>query len=378
MPEPASETRVRAVIPATALQALIDALAQTHTVIGPVLRDGAIIYDRIARTEDLPAGWTDRQEAGRYNVERRDDAALFGYNVGPHSWKKFLHPPRETLFTARREGSELTITPDESAGQERYAFLGVRACEVAAIARQDRIFMGGAYRDAGYAARRRNAFIVAVNCTEAGATCFCASMGTGPHVQAGFDLALTELLDDNRHDFLVQAGSPAGAALLATLPGRVTEGADLAASAAGKARAEAQMGRKLETKGLKEALQANPTHSRWDEVATRCLSCANCTMVCPTCFCTTVTDVSDLSGTEFTRERQWDSCFTLDFSYVHGGAVRQSGAARYRQWLTHKIASWIDQFGESGCVGCGRCITWCPVGIDLTVEAAIIAAGDAK
>jgi len=254
----------------------------------------------------------------------------------------------------------------------------VRACEVAAIARQDRIFMGGAYRDAGYAARRRNAFIVAVNCTEAGSTCFCASMGTGPHVQAGFDLALTELLDDNRHDFLVQAGSPAGAALLATLPGRVTEGADLAASAVGKARAEAQMGRKLETKGLKEALQANPTHSRWDEVATRCLSCANCTMVCPTCFCTTVTDVSDLTGTGFARERHWDSCFTLDFSYLHGGAVRQSGAARYRQWLTHKIASWIDQFGESGCVGCGRCITWCPVGIDLTEEAAIIAAGDAK
>ena len=95
-------------------------------------------------------------------------------------------------------------------------------------------------------------------------------------------------------------------------------------------------------------------------------------MVCPTCFCTTVEDHSDLAGETAERVRSWDSCFTLDFSYVHGGSVRTETQSRYRQWMTHKLASWIDQFGTSGCVGCGRCITWCPVGIDITEEAAAI------
>jgi formate hydrogenlyase subunit 6/NADH:ubiquinone oxidoreductase subunit I len=130
----------------------------------------------------------------------------------------------------------------------------------------------------------------------------------------------------------------------------------------------AQMGRSLNTIGIKDLLYRNAEHPRWDEVATRCLSCANCTMVCPTCFCTTVEDVTDLTGEHAERWRKWDSCFTMDFSYIHGGSVRPSVKARYRQWLTHKLASWIDQFGVSGCVGCGRCITWCPAGIDITEE----------
>jgi formate hydrogenlyase subunit 6/NADH:ubiquinone oxidoreductase subunit I len=126
--------------------------------------------------------------------------------------------------------------------------------------------------------------------------------------------------------------------------------------------------RHLDTAGLRDLLYENFEHPRWDNVAARCLSCANCTMVCPTCFCTTVEDVSDISGNHAERWRRWDSCFTQSFSYIHGGSVRTSAKSRYRQWMTHKLASWTDQFGTSGCVGCGRCITWCPVGIDITEE----------
>jgi formate hydrogenlyase subunit 6/NADH:ubiquinone oxidoreductase subunit I len=354
------------------LDALIRALAaHGYEVLGPQVRDGAIVYDRIARVEDLPAGWTDRQEAGRYRLKPRTDSAFFGFAVGPQSWKRFLHPPIETLWRARREQDGFSIAAASDA-PPKFAFLGVRACEIHAIAIQDRVFCEGPYLDTAYERRRRNAFIVAVNCGEAGGTCFCVSMRTGPKAESGFDLALTELLDEGEHQFLVEIGSEAGARILAEAPHSEASEAQIAAAEQVVARTASRMGRSLETEGLKELLQNNSDHPRWDEVAGRCLSCANCTMVCPTCFCTTVEDHSDLAGQSAERVRKWDSCFTLDHSFVHGGAVRQTPMSRYRQWMTHKLAHWVDQFGTSGCVGCGRCITWCPVGIDITAEAAAI------
>ena len=372
--------RVHAVIARDDLQALIDALSgRGYQVLGPTVRDGAIIYDNIARTQDFPVGWTERQEAGRYHLEHRDDGALFGFAVGPQSWKRFLHPPVISMWTARK-GDDGNFAIDASDDPPKFAFIGVRACELSAIAVQDKVFCDGPYPDVTYAGRRRDAFIVAVNCGEAGGTCFCVSMQTGPKAETGFDLALTELLDDSRHDFLVEVGSDAGADMLRGVPHRDATQTDLDAAEKIVARTAGQMGRALDTDGIKELLLGNLNHPRWDEVAGRCLACANCTMVCPTCFCTTVEDHSDLTGTSAERVRKWDSCFTMDFSYIHGGSVRKAARSRYRQWMTHKLATWIDQFGTSGCVGCGRCITWCPVGIDITEEAAAIRAnpGPAK
>ena len=362
------------VIDRAGLDALIAALrADGYDVHGPTIHDGAILYDAIEGTGDLPAGWTERHAPGRYRLERRDDDALFGFTTGPHSWKRLLHPPEETLFRARRTGTGLSIeTPEKM--QPKFAFLGVRACDIAAIAVQDRVFSVAPSPDSPYARRRRDAFLIAVNCGEAGETCFCTSMGTGPEAQSGYDIALTELLDTDGHRFLATAGSVRGAAMLGRIARRDASPADFEAATRATERARQGMGRHLETDGLKEVLQGNLEHRRWDDVAARCLACGNCTMVCPTCFCTTVEDTSDLAGETAERVRRWDSCFTLDFSYIHGGSVRQSTRARYRQWMTHKLAGWIDQFGESGCVGCGRCITWCPVGIDITEEAAAIRA----
>jgi formate hydrogenlyase subunit 6/NADH:ubiquinone oxidoreductase subunit I len=354
------------------LQQIIGALASRgFRVIGPTMRDGAIIYETITRLEDLPVGWTERQDAGQYRLERRVDQALFGYAVGPHSWKQFLHPPVELLWRAHREGGGFSIIEQEEV-TEPLAFIGVRACELRAIAIQDRVLLAGQYSDKSYKIRRDRAFIVAVNCGQAGGTCFCVSMDAGPKVEAGFDLALTELIEEGRHLFVMELGSAAGVDLVKDLPHRPATEEEIAAAEHVVDRTRGQMGRTLETNGLKELLQANANHPRWDEVAGRCLTCGNCTNVCPTCFCTTIDDTTDISGTIAERVRRWDSCFTLDFSYVHGGSVRNTSRSRYRQWMTHKLAHWIDQFGSSGCVGCGRCITWCPVGIDITEEAAAI------
>jgi len=357
-----------------ALQQIIDALwRRGYQVIGPTVRDGAIIYETVARLDDLPVGWTDRQDAGRYRIERRADEALFGYAVGPHSWKRFLHPPVERLWQARREGDGFSVVENEEV-PEPLAFIGVRACELRAIAIHDRVFLAGQYLDKTYKIRRDRAFTVAVNCGQAGGTCFCVSMDAGPKVETGFDLALTELIEGDSHLFVVEVGSAAGFELVKDLSHRPATEEEIAAAERIVDQTKGQMGRYLDTDGLKELLQANPNHPRWDEVSERCLTCGNCTNVCPTCFCTTIEDTTDLSGATAERVRRWDSCFTLDFSYIYGGSVRSSARSRYRQWMTHKLAHWVDQFGSSGCVGCGRCITWCPVGIDITEEAAAIRA----
>jgi len=368
MPETENNAPERRIVDVVGLGALIDSLRRRgRRVVGPTLGDDAIVYDDIAGLGDLPRGLTDVQEPGRYKLERREDAALFGYAVGPQSWKKFLHQPIQRLWRAERGGNNVTVeaaAPDP----QHFAFIGVRACELNAIAIQDRVLMGGAYVDPHYKAQREDAFIVAVNCGKAGGTCFCVSMKAGPKAERGFDLALTELISGGAHEFLVETGSGAGAEILAEIPSRPATQEDLDAADAVVAHTAATMGRRMPDEDIPALLMRNLQHPRWDEVAQRCLSCANCTMVCPTCFCTSVEDHNDLTGVESSRTRRWDSCFTMDYSYIHGGSVRPSVASRYRQWMTHKLATWHEQFDTTGCVGCGRCIAWCPVGIDITEE----------
>ena len=340
--------------------------AEGFTTVGPTVRDQAIVYEEIDSPRELPVGWTEEQDGGSYRLQRRDDEARFGFTVGPHSWKKFLHAPNVKLFGATRSDDGWQF--DEPATPPRYAFIGVRSCELHAIAIQDRVFLGGPAVDRHYQARRQPAFIVAVNCAVAAKTCFCVSMNTGPKVTLPCDLQLTEIIDGDNHHFVCEAGTDGGRRVLEQLARRAADAAELAAAEKVVQQTADSMGRKMETEGLKELLYQNLEHPRWDDVADRCLTCANCTMVCPTCFCTTVEEVTDLTGDHAERWRRWDSCFTMDFTRMHGGGARQSTKSRYRQWLTHKLASWLDQFDSSGCVGCGRCITWCPVGIDLTEE----------
>jgi len=360
------------VIERAAFDTLLDALRRSgFSPVGPTLRDGRIAYGELGSTADLPEGWTDEQSAGRYRLRRRKDRALFGYVVGPDSWKKFLYPPSLRLWRATRVPGGFDVD-GEPAAVPSYAFIGVRPCELRAIEIQDRVLTGGDHVDPDYRRRRATAFVVVVNCGQAGGNCFCVSMGSGPRATAGFDLALTEILDEARHLFTVEVGSERGTRLLSELPHRPASDDERAAAARAVDRASANMGRTLDTSRLGEILRSNQEHPRWTEVGRRCLTCASCTLACPTCFCGTVEDSTDLSGETAERVRRWDSCFTIGFSYIHGGSLRVDPGARYRQWMTHKLAWWTDQFGTSGCVGCGRCITWCPVGIDITEEARAI------
>lgn len=362
------------------LQHLLDALrSRGYQIIGPTMRDSAIVYDEIESIEELPVGWTDEQEGGTYRLHKRADNALFGYTMDPQSWKKYLHPPRRRLWQASREDAHSDfVFVEEPPEVPKRAFLGVRSCELHAIAIQNTVFTQGPYIDPLFKALHDATFIIAVNCGQAGGTCFCVSMQTGPQVSSDFDLALTEILEADRHVFLVEIGTKLGAEMLQAVPHEAAHPEDLATARQIVAATSENMGRVMDTTNIKDFLYANVNHARWDEVANRCLTCSNCTTVCPTCFCTTTEDITDLTGNHAERWQRWDSCFTLDFSYIHGGSVRSSARGRYRQWMTHKLAYWIDQFGTSGCVGCGRCITWCPVGIDITEEVRAMRDHDVK
>jgi len=364
-----------AVLEPDALEALISALRDRgYRVLGPRRRDGAIVYDDLDSAAELPIGWTDEQAPGAYRLARRDDEARFGYAVGPHSWKQFLLPARLRIWRSHRDGDGFAIEPEETE-RAPLAFVGVRGCELSAIAVQDRVLLGGAYQEADYAARRDGVFVVAVDCFEPADTCFCTSMGGGPQIRGDCDIVLSEILD-GEHRLLAKAASERGAEILRELPQRAPTDADFDAAQAAVDGAAARMTRTVEAGDLRDLLARNLENPRWDEVAERCLTCGNCTMVCPTCFCTSVEDVSDLAGTEAERVRVWETCFSVEHSYLHGGGVRRSGRSRYRQWLTHKFGTWHDQFDSSGCVGCGRCIAWCPVGIDVTEELAAIRESD--
>ena len=346
-----------------------------YRLLGPTLQDRAIVYDELQSAADLPEGWVDEQEGGTYRVRRREDKGLFGYAVGPRSWKQFLWPPRVRLWRARAEGDGFEVET-ESTTPPRDAYIGVRSCDLHAIASLDSALRDIPNPDPDYTARRANVFIVALNCWQAGGTCFCVSMGTGPRATSTYDLALTEVVEEGRHYFLVEPGSEAGAEVVAELPVGDADSDELAAGERAVEQAVSGQGRTMDTADLRDLLYRNYEHPRWDDVADRCLTCGNCTMVCPTCFCTTVEDVTDLAGTTAEQVREWDSCFTMEFSYVHGGSIRTTPRSRYRQWMTHKLATWGDQFDTFGCVGCGRCITWCPVAIDITEEVAAIRATD--
>ncbi|HXG00304.1 MAG TPA: 4Fe-4S dicluster domain-containing protein [Bacteroidota bacterium] len=352
---------------------LFTALQQLgYTTVGPRLRDGAIVLDELRSPDDLPSGIRDEHSRGGYRTTQTGRPALFSYVVGPQSCKKYLYPSRFKLFTARKNGKEFHVEPDKNAETRKFAFIGARACDLAAIDVLDKVLLHGPYVDESYRARRSGSFVVAVNCTVPAANCFCVSMQTGPRASRGFDLALTEVEKEGKHIFVAEVGSDRGRELMEKVPHRTATDEEMAESAALVEQAAASMTKSVNTENLAKSLEDRFEDARWDGVAKRCLACANCTMVCPTCFCTNVEDVTAFDGTTAERWRQWDSCFTSEFTHIAGGNIRMSTRSRYRQWLLHKFAFWQGQFNTFGCVGCGRCITWCPVGIDVTEEIQVL------
>jgi sulfhydrogenase subunit beta (sulfur reductase) len=347
---------------------------------GPQVQESAIVYGPLESMEALPHGMVDEQDGGYYRIREEANAGTFDHVVGPHSLKGYLFPPKQTIQRWQKTESGWMETTDK-APAPKIALIGIRSCDLHALAIQDKVFLEGSFVDSHYQERRENLCLISIQCRRAAATCFCTSMNTGPRAEQGFDLAITELEDC----FLFEIGTRLGHQVLECTANLFPVSDEMREAAANQSQClEDQMRglapsgggdtqrRTLDTIGLKELLADNLEHPFWEEIGRRCLSCANCTMVCPTCFCSTVQDTTQLTDEEVLRERSWSSCFNSEHSYTASGVVHASTASRYRQWLTHKLSTWHDQFDTSGCVGCGRCITWCPVGIDLTEEIKVL------
>ncbi len=337
------------------LSSLFDLLQQRgYLLVGPQAVDCAILYRPLQHPERLPNGIEQIQQPGQYRLIRTDSPRQFSWANGPQALKPLTFAPRETLWRSELNADGSLSFHEEIASPTPTAVIGVRGCDLAALALQDRHFTDDPY----YRQHRDSLLLIAVDCSHPADTCFCASTGDGPDAKAGYDLALIEL-DDG---FLVRAGNEHGRALMGSLPlVRATPGQQEQAEAQHQQACQQQ--RQLPTFEPAQLIHQGQ-HPAWETVADACLSCGNCTSVCPSCFCFSESEVPELDGTASSHQRQWDSCFSEGHSYIHGHHFRPDTKGRYRQWLTHKFGSWVEQYGRSGCTGCGRCISWCPVGID--------------
>ncbi len=341
-----------------------------YTCHGPAVENGAIVMHSLDSPDSMPRGLQAEQSPGRYRVVQEPaEHRYFAWASGPQAIKPFSFAPSETLWRVARNRAG-TLTFEAVLPQPRkQALIGVRACDLAALALQEAHFLRDGRQDPHFARRREHLFLVAVQCAVPASTCFCVSTGDGPTPTSGFDIALAEL-DDG---FVAVAGTPEGNAVLKDLNLDPATPQHIAAAQLQGQNARDAQTRTLPAHDLRPLLMNRLEHPHWDDVASRCLACGNCTAVCPTCFCHAEHDAPSLDGQASQHARIWDSCFGESHGHLHGFNVRPDIRTRYRQWLTHKLATWHDQFGRSGCVGCGRCIAWCPAGIDLTEEVAALA-----
>jgi sulfhydrogenase subunit beta (sulfur reductase) len=325
------------------LTEFLESLRDFGSLYGPTRKDGLLVFDRI---DDIRS------------LEITDENTLLPL-------KKLFHPRTFDMFRFDENG----FTPDYSLFEKRVV-IGVHPCEIHGIRRLDEVFMGN-QPDPYYAGLRNNTAVIGFSClpTE---NSLCKSTGTDI-VESGFDLFFVNLGDFH----LVWVGSSLGHDMILKREQFFSDNVtheEIQEYIAWRRRRDSMFKKSFDFDSMPDIMDLSYNSDVWEFFASKCLSCGQCTMVCPTCNCYDVRDVLDISPTKTgRRERYWDSCMFADYSQVAGGHnFRGNRSSRLKLWYNHKLKAYPHEFGRPSCVGCGRCVETCPVDINvLTVSDAL-------
>jgi len=335
-------------------------MAEGYTVIGPKDKKLALNLEKLSSPDELALGFVSEEKEGYYRLKPAKTLAIDAAKP-MNSPKYYTEKANQLLYTASQVNNQWEFKT-AVVEPEPIAFFGLNACDVASLYILDLTFKQE-FKDPVYEKNRQAVqFVVGVNCTHPGNNCFCSTYNTGPRLTYPYDLGLTCLGET----YLVEAGSQKGKEVLAKLKSEPASQAHLQQKETLLEKAKKQMSKAFNLKKACQVLADNYEHPYWDEPSERCLSCANCINVCPTCYCYQIYRRANLSADEVAVFRSLDACHHLEFAAVHGGNFRPRRVDRLRHWVNHKIFWTIEQYGVPGCVGCGRCITWCPTAIDIT------------
>lgn len=300
------------------------------------------------------------EHAGKYRFQRltRWSEARLDYDRTILPPKKYFLPPRETLFSYRDGKGYI---PCVDGLEQPIVLFGVHACDVYALNILDQVF-SGRFADPYYQTRRKNIAVIGIDCVP-DEHCFCRSM-RADFVDRGFDLFFYDIGDY----YLTLVGSARGDDMvLATGPlfQPVTR-ADVEEYKHRSSNKRQSFRLDVEIRDLPEIFEMEYQSGIWDELGEKCLSCGSCSMVCPTCYCFDVADDVELGSPAGRRTRSWDSCLFATHALVAGGEnFRKTRASRIKFRFYHKQRGFVAEYGRPSCVGCGRCITACPVKIDI-------------
>lgn len=310
---------------------------------GPVNVDGTSLFKKLALGETLE---------------------LSGFENSKKPPKDLLFPQTEKMLDFVKKGNRFVDATDAGLPEKPRVAFGIRPCDAHSLTILDPLFSWD-YTDKYYVNRRENMTLVGLSCTSENMplkSCFCTSVGGGPASTKGLDLLLTDLGES----FYVESLTPKGEKL-------VELGCDLFKDAGSdndgvvadlKEKAARRISRKVEIEGISEVLEGTFESPYWEEFSKRCLGCGICTLLCPTCHCFDISDVIERG--EGRRERTWDSC-QYEYYTIHasGHNPRPLKKHRQRNRILHKFHYMKKNLDVTGCVGCGRCISDCPVNIDI-------------
>lgn len=332
------------IIKKSELNGLLDKLTEEYRVYAPVEKGDNILFEQIGAGSEVKLGATTKKPV-----------------------KEILFPQSEELYNYSVDAEGLKV--NNKLDDTKTVAFGIRPCDARSMMLLDNVFHNDQYQDVYYLTKRNNTIIVSLGCNEPESTCFCTSVAGGPFNTDGSDVVLTDIGEV----YVAEAVTDQGKEFLSKMG---LEAADAEAKeAVEKAKAAAVVASEVDITGIKEKLDDMFSSAYWDKLHEKCLGCAACTYLCPTCHCFDIADeAKDCSGC---RVRNWDSCmFPLFTLHGSGHNPRNSGKERWRQRLMHKFNYFVDRYNATACVGCGRCIKNCPVNLDIRQVLAEVKAQD--